>query len=102
MEMQIAEDLSSILSFVVLLIGLVVGLRTLSARRRAWQAKSERLEQYLKAAAGKGAQAERSTLEVMQDVGLTLEEAIQISFENQRIGRRADAGQISFHWAGER
>jgi hypothetical protein len=101
MEMQIAEDLSSILGFVVLVIGLIVGWKAIGAKRRLWKTKSEKLAQYLKDAAKGSKSAERSSLEIMQDVGVTSDEAIRISFENPQIGRRADAGQINFFWKSQ-
>src|SRR5262245_61267704 len=105
MEIQLAEDLSSILSFVILAIGAFVAWRAYARQRRLWKRKAKAVEAYLKGAGNGGGPAERPILQIIQDVGVTEDEAIQISFENPRIRRRIGAtgigttGQISLSWA---
>jgi hypothetical protein len=97
MELQIAEDLASILSFVILLIGAIAAWRAYAARQNLWQRKRRSLEAYLRAAASNGTR-ERTAQQVIQDVGITEDEAIRISFESGQIGRLAGQGQTVFFW----
>jgi hypothetical protein len=82
-------DWSSVLTFVVTLIGAAVGICGYLKYLRDLHTKSERLEEYLrKEKAKKIDQGQRSIIQIMRDVGLTEDEIIQVSFRNPHVARR--------------
>ena len=94
MEIQIAEDLSSILSFVIIALVALVAWRAYARRRKLWKLKTRKLEGYLRSARNGEGAAGRSILQIIENVGVTEDEAIQISFESPNIGRRTGAGEM--------
>jgi hypothetical protein len=87
-------DWSSILTFVVTLIGAAVGVFGYLKYLRGLHTKSERLEEYLKKEKAKQIdQGQRSIIQIIRDVGLTEDEIIQVSFRNPHVARRAKIGE---------
>ena len=101
-------DWSSILTFVVTVIGAAVGIFGYIKYIWAKHTKSKRLEEYLRAEKAKHVdQGQRSIIQIIRDVGLTEDEIIQVSFRNPHVGRRAKIGedglakQLLFEYQGE-
>ena len=87
-------DWSSILTFVVTLIGAVVGVFEYVKYLRGLRTKSKTLEEYLRKEKAKQTdQGQRSIIQIMRDVGLTEDEIIQVSFRNPHVARRAKIGE---------
>lgn len=96
MEVQLAEDAASILSFFALLVIAILVWRIHAAPKRALRRKREMLEAYLKAAPDGGM---RTMAQIKENVGLSEEDALAASFDNPNVARRSDGhGQLGFAW----
>ncbi len=88
MSMHDMADWASVFTFVVTLLGAVVGIYGYARYRCQIRHKRIRLENYLREEkATSGDKGQRSILRIMGDVGLTQDEILQASFGNARIGR---------------
>src|SRR5712664_2562761 len=96
-RIHLLADWSSILTFVVTLIGAAVGVFGYVKYLRGLHTKSKRLEEYLRKEKAKQIdQGQRSIIQIMRDVGLTEDEIIQVSFRNPHVARRAKI-RVSFN-----
>lgn len=81
-------DAASIATFIIALIGSVVGVWGYVRFRCLFHRKTGKLEQYLREQKEtKIDQGKRSVIRIIRDVGLTQDEIIQISFVSKKIHR---------------
>jgi len=85
-------DLTSILTFVITVIGASVGVFGYIRYRCEFRRKSKTLEEYLRRKQEEDKPlkklGQRTVLQIVRDVGLTHDEIIKISFHNPQVGRR--------------
>jgi hypothetical protein len=90
-------DWSSILTFVVTLIGAAVGVFGYLNYLRGFHTKSKRLEEYLNNEKAKQIdKGQRSITQIIREVGLTKDEIIQVSFKNPHVVRRVKTDEEGF------
>ena len=88
MDLETVSHLAGIGAFVTTLVGLAFGVGAYTHEKRAFAAKRERLEAYLRRAYDEkkpGEQGAKTLLHIVSQVHVTETEAINIAFKSDKI-----------------
>lgn len=85
-------NVASITTGIVAIVGVLAYFRG----RYLWRQKARRFEDFLKGERAKGpGRGQRSILRIVQEVGLTKDEILKLSFESKNIRRRVKVDEIT-------